>query len=531
MISAPLHPKEADRLKALRDLGLLNTGPEEMFDELTALAAQICETPIALVSLVEENAQCFKSRVGLEATETPRDVAFCAHAILGDVPFVVSDALADERFCDNPLVTGAPHVRFYAGVPIVSPNGYPIGTLCVIDGRARSISDSQLSGLKALAHQVSRLLVLKLKIVELEAAQTVLKTQEQESRAILDGVPSFIGHWSTDLHLLNCNAAYETLFGNLSKTKGQHASVVLGDELYRKNVPHIEKALAGIPVHFEREIVKPDGSLTYALISFVPNVVDGKVASFFSISTDITGVKQSENARRALESKLVNSDRLSVLGEIACGVAHEIKNPLAIIVGKLVVLRMQLEAGAPNPTQMLDAVTKLEATVERITKIVRGLQTYSRKSDSDPMLLTPLAAIINDSLALCLERLKRDEVELSLDCPPELQVLCHPSEISQVFINLVMNALDAISERSPKWIRIGARDLGTHIEVRVTDCGPGIPADVAAKLMDAFFTTKSVGKGTGLGLSISKTIIENHGGTLTLDASAPNTTFVVTLKT
>lgn len=530
MIIAPLHPREAERLKALRDLKLLETGPEDMFDELTALASQLCETPIALVSLVEDNAQCFKSRVGLSATETPRDVAFCAHAILGDTPFVIPDAHADERFHDNPLVTGPPYVRFYAGVPLLSPEGLPIGTLCVIDNKPRTLPASQLKGLEALARQTSRLFLLKRKIDELENAQEVLKTQEQESRVILDGLSSLIGHWSADLRLINCNAAYQSFFGELSKIKGKHAREVLGEDLYQTNLPHIEQVLTGSSLSFEREIIKQDGNLAYALVAFVPNVQDGKVKSFFTLSTDITSVKVAEQSRRELESKLINSDRLSVLGEIACGVAHEINNPLAVLIGKLMLMRQELQKDTPSTEKLTDTVTKLEATIDRISKIVRGLKTYSRKSEQDPMQLSSLLSIINDSHVLCVDRLKRESVDLTIDCPADLEILCHPSEISQVLVNLIMNAIDAIAERSPKWIRITARSNAGQVTVAVTDCGPGIPPEIANKLMEAFFTTKSVGKGTGLGLSISKTIIENHGGTLTIDESAANTTFLINLK-
>ena len=133
-MKAPATPEnDSQRLRALQALNVLDTEPEERFDRLTRLAKRLFDVPIALVSLVDENRQWFKSKVGLEACETSRDISFCGHAILGDEIFVVTDASADSRFCDNPLVTHDPGIRFYAGVPLTAPCGSKLGTLCVID--------------------------------------------------------------------------------------------------------------------------------------------------------------------------------------------------------------------------------------------------------------------------------------------------------------------------------------------------------------------------------------------------------------
>jgi hypothetical protein len=155
----PAKPEdEAERLAALREYRVLDTAAEAAYDDAVWLAAHICQTPISLVSLVDERRQWFKARVGLDATETPREVSFCGHAILSPEPFVVEDATADPRFFDNPLVTGAPHVRFYAGVPLTTAAGHGLGTLCVIDRTPRRLTAGQLDALAALARQVVRLL-------------------------------------------------------------------------------------------------------------------------------------------------------------------------------------------------------------------------------------------------------------------------------------------------------------------------------------------------------------------------------------
>ena len=138
MIAAPLPHNEKQRLKALRDLVILDTPPEERFDRISAFAAQEFDVPMALVSLVDRDRQWFKSNFGLEARETPRDISFCGHAVTLSEPLVVPDALEDPRFADNPLVTGHPYVRFYAGAGLRLPFGQVVGTLCVMDRRPRA---------------------------------------------------------------------------------------------------------------------------------------------------------------------------------------------------------------------------------------------------------------------------------------------------------------------------------------------------------------------------------------------------------
>lgn len=168
MIAASLPENESERLRKLNELAILDTLEEQAYDDLTYLAAQICGTPIALVSLVDTDRQWFKSHYGLDATETPRDLAFCAHAILNDDLFLVNDSSHDQRFFDNPLVTGEPHVKFYAGAPLIMGDNIRIGTLCVIDHVAKTITAEQMLALKALARQVVSQLDLRLKVKERE---------------------------------------------------------------------------------------------------------------------------------------------------------------------------------------------------------------------------------------------------------------------------------------------------------------------------------------------------------------------------
>ncbi len=221
--NVPVPESETQRLAALRSYEILDTLPEQAYDDITVLAAQVCGTPIALVSLVDDKRQWFKSRLGLDVPELPRYVAFCAHAIVKpDELLIVSDALADSRFADNVLVTEQPLIRFYAGAPLVTAEGHALGTLCVIDRVPRTLLGSQLDALKALSRQVVAQLELRRDNAWLPRRNAVLKEsredfQHYEARlrevnaelhrqSFIDGLTGVYNRRALDLHLMKAVA-------------------------------------------------------------------------------------------------------------------------------------------------------------------------------------------------------------------------------------------------------------------------------------------------------------------------------------
>lgn len=180
MIKPQIPIDEDKRLLALKEYSILDTLPEKEYDDITYLASQICGTPISLISLIDDKRQWFKSHHGLDATETPKEIAFCAHAINDkNNIFIINDSRKDERFHDNPLVTDDPYVIFYAGVPLISSDGYPLGTLCVIDNKPNKLDDSQLKALQAFTNQLMNLFELRKKSIELQTKIFEIETQNK----------------------------------------------------------------------------------------------------------------------------------------------------------------------------------------------------------------------------------------------------------------------------------------------------------------------------------------------------------------
>lgn len=222
---------------------------------------------------------------------------------------------------------------------------------------------------------------------------------------------------------------------------------------------------------------------------------------------------------------VVHAEKMSALGRMAGEIAHEINNPLAIIQGNSHLLS---KMALPPEAQAIAGT--IEQTSVRISKVVKGMRSLARDTRADPMQRTPVTAVLQDTLVLCQDKVTASGVKLlSPEAEPSLRLRCRSSEICQVLVNLVNNAVDATEGRPGAWIRIEIRDAAGFLEFAVSDNGAGIPKALRARIHEPFFTTKDVGKGLGLGLSIARTIVEAHGGRLWLDESAPHTRFAFTV--
>ena len=247
---------------------------------------------------------------------------------------------------------------------------------------------------------------------------------------------------------------------------------------------------------------------------------------------DITERKESERLVVDQQLRIVAASKMSTLGEMAGGIAHEINNPLAIIHGRAEQLREMIETGNSSPESMIAIVSKIEQTVMRISKIIRGLRSFARDAHADPYLQADVTKLTDETLSFCRERFQNHSVEVTVEhVSGDLALECQDVQISQLLLNLLNNAYDAVQGKPEKWIQIQTKrsDDGQNLILSITDSGDGIPEAVREKMFNPFFTTKSVGQGTGLGLSITRGIIESHQGSIRLEEKCPHTRFVIEL--
>ena len=300
---------ERERLAALERLEILDSAPEPLFDSFTQLAAKMFDTPIALISLVDQDRQWFKARVGLDVDHTARDISFCQHAILLDDVLVVRDAAQDARFCDNPLVTGPPHIRFYAGAPLITPDGYRLGTLCIIDTKARGFTADDASLLRSLAQSVMQAFLLRRDSREL-GRTTVVMLQQAKLLALAEDMAG-VGTWSWDvatdrttwsdqiyrIHGYDPGVAPPALEGVLERYHPDD-SKILGD--------HIRRAVAeGTDYALKARIYWEDGTERHvAARGTCRKDANGRVVALVGTFQDITDHVSQERFIRSLTDNL-----------------------------------------------------------------------------------------------------------------------------------------------------------------------------------------------------------------------------------
>lgn len=295
MREPPVPENETARLAALHQLGILDTQAEERFDRITRIAKIHFDVAIALVSLVDADRQWFKSCQGLDASETPRNISFCGHAILRDNVFVVTNAIEHPDFADNPLVIGPPNIRFYAGAPLHAEDGERVGTLCIIDPKPRTFSAEDAEILRDLAN-----------CVEGELALAHIRKSERFLKAIADSMPGLVAYWDRNLVCRFANAPYLKWFGKPAESIiGTSMLDLLGDQRFADNQRYIQGALAGRPQYFEWILSKADDSIGYTWANYIPDIdLYGKVAGFFVLVTDVTPMKEAERQVSDAENRL-----------------------------------------------------------------------------------------------------------------------------------------------------------------------------------------------------------------------------------
>lgn len=518
---------ESARLAALERYAVLDTDAEHAFDDLARIAAHILDVPIALVSLVDSDRQWFKSRYGLDATELPRDVSFCGHVVANEQRLVVPDSHADARFADNPVVTGHPRVRFYAGMPLRTPDGFVLGSLCAIDHVPRQPTEQQLAMLDLLARQVVDQLEARRAQVELGSARDEALSVAERFAAVFAVMAEGVVVQDASGQITASNEAAEAILGLTGEQMRGRSSIDPQWRAVREDgtaFPGEEHpAMVALRTgELQRNVVmgvlKPDGTISWISINSLPLAHDHeRVTEVVTTFHDIT-------ALRLAAERLTQQERLVTIGTLVAGVGHEINNPLAFLMGNLDLALEEIGVLAgPSPSARLlelhEVVSEARVGADRIRKIVRGLRALSREDVE--LQAVDLEPVIDSSLSMAQHELRRTaRVVTNLTDVPA--VLADESRLTQVLVNLLMNAAQALpaATQPTNLVEIrGARRGGNMVRLSVIDNGPGIPAGFIGRIFDPFFTTKPVGEGTGLGLAVSRTLVHALGGMLTVEST------------
>lgn len=306
MKPAPLPANESERLRSLHSFNVLDTPPEVSYDDITILLSEICETPIALVSLVDAERQWFKSRVGLDAEETPRDLAFCGYTILGDDLFVVSDAREDVRFADNPLVDD-PGVRFYAGAPLITSDGHALGSLCAIDKVARTLTTRQRDSLRALSRLVVQQLELRRALHQRDVAERAEAEKSRELSHFFQLSADLLCIGAPDGFFKRLNPACRSILGYSEEELTSTSFMdLIHPEDRDASLAELEKLANGYPtLRFENRFKCRDGSYKWLVWNATPSA-DSSL--FYATGRDVTLRKESDDKLLEAHARLAASN-------------------------------------------------------------------------------------------------------------------------------------------------------------------------------------------------------------------------------
>lgn len=374
-------PGETERLAALRRYQVLDTAQEPAFDRIVRLAALLLDVPIALISLIDADRQWFKARYGLDAPETPRAIAFCDHAIRGRDILVVPDAELDPRFCDNPLVTGEMHVRFYAGAPLATHDGFALGTICAIDRAPRQLNPRDAAVLTALAEQVIHELEVRAALGELyrevaegRRATRTLQGEGARLEALLNATGNAVVTTDTDGQVASLNRAAEAMF---RLEPGECLGLDIGG-LISSHLDIDREVLTGSTEGNGR---RKDGTEFPIEISRADWIdAQGHKASG-AILRDLTERHRIEADLRSREAADRAQDKLAALGRVAGGVAHELNNLLQLVIG---LTQLELDSlpaqGSSEQAETRESLATILECGNQMRSVVRKILMFSRKT-------------------------------------------------------------------------------------------------------------------------------------------------------
>ena len=576
-MKAVLPSNETERLNALRRLNILDTPAEQAFDDLVQLAVNLCGTSMAAVTLIDQDRQWFKARIGLSMSETHRDVSFCGHTILEPEDLlIVPDTLDDERFAANPLVLESPYLRVYAGAPLVTPDGLALGTLCLLDRVPRNLDSDQIKALRALAQQVNTQLDLRRQVCVLEDSIAERKAAEERQRQSHGLYTAVIGSLAEGVVVQDSDGVIQTCNASATSILGLTVDQIMGrtslDPVWRtirpngtvwpgNEHPAMITLRTGEP---QSDVImglqRADGSVTWISINTRPWATPGDlrppgvVASFQDITARRNSAEQLRQAtakaeavnreladtNQQLEKAIAHANQMTLAAESAnrakseflATMSHEIRTPMNGVIGFTNLLQ-----DTPLTADQREFVETIRSSGETLLTLINDILDFS-KIEAEKLMLEQspfdLPACLEECVRLILPKATEKKLKLQVVKNPDLPAVLvgDVSRVRQVVLNLLSNAVKFTDQGG---VVIETRPVGKvngeiQVEIRVSDTGIGIPESKLHRLFQPFSqvdasTTRKYG-GTGLGLVISKRLAEAmHGCILVESAEGAGTTF------
>lgn len=527
MITAKISKNEDQRLQELLQYNVLGTPEDQEYDDIVKLASQICKAPIALISLVDSCRQWFKAELGFGEKETHKDLSFCAHALHCDQVMVVENALEDERFFDNPLVMEGPKIRFYAGAPLISPAGFKLGTLCVLDSRPRSLSIEQNFALETLSRHIVQKFEFKKKNDHLRKVfqQYMILQKEFENKQNSYSK----AQKSADIGIFELNVKTEKLkiSGSFSELFGfkDEEELKVKDVLEQIHPEDKDDFL----IYF-REILKEGKQLNYEYRIFQKNTLKEKsIRSTGEIirneqgeAIQLIGVKQdiTEKKRYEEELKVQNLELIKVnqeLDHFVSRVSHDLRAPISTVLG-LIDIILNHENDVNKIKDLLQLVKK---SLLKQDNFIRDILNYSRNARM-PLEVEGIdfRKMVEEIFSHLVYSYNSEKVHYSIVVEQGSDFKTDRSRLYVVLTNVISNSLKYINQQSENAsVKVEVQATEAQATISISDTGIGIEEKHLNKVFEMFYRATDQQPGSGLGLYIVKESVERLNGKVKIDST------------
>ncbi len=537
-----LPASEEERLTVLRSYGILDTPAEAEFDALTRLAAYICGAPIALISLLDGQRQWFLSKQGMSADQKPQNISFCRYTIQRDELFEVTDASLDERFNGNPLVTGPPHIRYYCGAPLITPEGYRLGSLCVIDRKPKKLDDAQKAALQTLAREVIVRLEMKRQQQQLERQQQQAESNQKRFGLLFEHSRSYLyTHTLSGIILAANTAAVQALGHNVREIAGSNIADFLVTETPDRLEDYLQKIRTEGVLSGTARVRTGSGEERYWQFSNVlcedPGCAPFVICSAYDV-TDKQAARQilllaeedlkNQVQLRTAELSAVNAALESTREELEAFLyraSHDLRGPVCSLKG--VMYLMQTDTAGKGQEALLgmmqQTLLKLEHAMENILHYTNNRHNYLDYEKVD------LPAVLRQALDYCKRVKGSEQVTIRTGITAENDFYSDAYRVQLVIQHLLANSIAFHDLTLPEpFVQVSLNCTPATLTICLEDNGGGVAPDAAPVIFDRFVKDSGQSIGTGLGLYIVKAVLTKLGGTVEVfSRDGKGTCFVV----